>query len=405
VQPLGDRDLLDAYHAHITNDHDFTVEARVLTMNEALSGTAVLLGGQVNIQRDAAVRRTGSFTFLDPDHSLQLDSSTPFEAALFGDRMVQIRHKVEVPGFGVVTAIPFVGPVATLSRDGDVVSVECQDKSSLAIRGTRPYKVGKGMNAVRAIRAILEDRTGETRFRFPSGSRKRLPRAFNVGWADEASPWVICQRIANQVLGMQLFYSCDGYATLRYAPHDAVFTFDADRNLTSLVDAGYDFTDTVNYARVEVGKLAVRFDELPSTHMMSKEALGRNGVPRYLPASESLSAPKKPKLGKKPTAKERRQYQNQLQRYHRQVNNLTQQAKRRANSIIEANRTLSVDLSWSAVPVMHLDADDPVKVVTPDGSVTLRLAEASIPMLAEGDMTCGRQSVLQKTTRRSRRGR
>jgi hypothetical protein len=407
VQPLGSKALTDAYHAHIVGDHDFTVEARVLTMNEALAGQAVLLGGQVNIQRDSSVRRTGSFTFLDPDHALHLDGRSPFDAALFADRMVQIRHTVTVPGFGEVTTIPFVGPIARLSRDDDQVTVECQDKTALAIRGTRPYKVGKGMNAVRAIKAILADRTGETRFRFPVGNRKRIPAGFNgnVGWSDEASPWVVCQRIAKQLLGMQLFYSCDGYATLRRPPHDPVFLFDSERNLTSLVASGYDFTAAVNYARVEVGKITVKTDELPPTHMMSKEALGRNGVPRYLPVSESMSTPSKPKLGKKPTAKERRQYQNASQRYNRQVNNVTQQARRRANSIIEAARTLTADLSWSAIPVMHLDVDDPVGVRTPDGGMNLRLAEASIPLLTEGEMSCGRQQVLKKTSRRSRRGR
>jgi hypothetical protein len=409
VQPLGSADLVKAYHAHITNDHDFTVEARVLTMDEKLAGKAVLLGGQVNIQRDGSVRRTASFTFHDPDHDLALDGESPFEAALFADRMVQIRHKVTVPGFGEVTTVPFVGPIARLSRDGDNLEVECQDKTSLAIRGTRPYRVKKGMNAVRAIKSILEDRTGEQRFRFPTGTRQRLPKSFNVGWADEASPWAVCQRIARQVLGMQLFYSCDGYATLRHPPHDPVFTFDSERNLTSLVDSGYDFTAAVNYARVEVGKVTVKDDALPSRHMLSKEALSRNGVPRYLPVTESMSTPSKPKAPKatkknKVTTKERRHYQRELQKYHRQIRNVSQQAQRRANSIIEANRTLTADLSWSAVPVMHLDVDDPVKVKTPGGAVNLRLAEASIPMLAEGDMTCGRQQVMKKTTRRSRRG-
>ena len=47
-----------SYNAHISSDHDFEMSARVLTMDETLAGHAVLTGGQINIQRDAMVRRT-----------------------------------------------------------------------------------------------------------------------------------------------------------------------------------------------------------------------------------------------------------------------------------------------------------------------------------------------------------
>lgn len=395
MQPLGSKPLMDAYHAHVASDHDFTVAARVLRMDEKLAGHAVLTGGQINIQRDAMVRRTATFTFHDPDFALALDSASPFEGAIFADRMVQIRHTVDVPGFGAVTAVPFVGPIVKLSRDGDLLSVECQDKTMLAVRGTRPFRAKKHMNAVAAIQAILAQRTGEARFRFPKGVRARLSRTYNVGWSDEAAPWVVCQRIARRELGMQLFYSCDGYATLRKATSAPVFTFDAETNLTSLVTAGYDFSEAVNFARVEVGKVHVATDSLPATHQMSKEALGRNDVPRYLPVLDELSAPGRPKKKAKP---------KELKRYRTRIRKLSRQAEDRAEAIIDANKALTGDFKWNAVPVYHLDVDDPVALRTPAGGAHLPFSEASIPVLTEGDMACGRVKVLGANRRRGRRG-
>lgn len=394
MQPLGSADLVEAYNAHISSDHDFEMSARVLKMDETLAGHAVLTGGQINIQRDAMVRRTATFTFYDPDFALALDSASPFEGAMYADRMVQIQHTVTVPGFGDVTAVPFVGPIVKMSRDGDQLSVECQDKTMLAVRGTRPYRAKKHANAVEAIRSILAERTGEARFRFPKGVRARLSRTYNVGWSDEASPWVVCQRIARRELGMQLFYSCDGYATLRRAASAPVFTFRSETNLTSLVTADYDFSQAVNFARVEVGKVHVATASLPSTHQMSKEALERNSVPRYLPVLDELSAPSRPKKKAKP---------NEVKKYRRQVRKLTRQAEDRADAIIDANRTLTGAFKWNAVPVYHLDIDDPIALRTPVGGANLPFSEASIPVLTDGDMACGRIKALP-SKRRSVRG-
>jgi hypothetical protein len=149
-----------------TRTHDFAIAIDIIGLDhtQIRSVTSHTLDGQINVQRDGAVQRTATFTFDDPDHSLHLDADSPWEGAVFADRMVRVRHQVTVPGLGAVTSVPFVGPIVKVSRDGDTISVECQDKASLALTGGPPVKVSKGADAVASIRKIMRDGAGENRF-------------------------------------------------------------------------------------------------------------------------------------------------------------------------------------------------------------------------------------------------
>lgn len=381
MQPLGDRAFLNAYHERLMSSHDAEVTVQVLSLSERVLAQAHLIDGQVNIQPGALIRRTASLTLSDPDHSLGLDPESPWEQTLAENKLIRVRHTIEVPGYGPVTVTPFVGPVASLARDGSTVAVECQDKTALAMRGALPMRIGRGHNAVNAIRDIMADRCGERHFRLPRGIRTRLPWAVNVGWRDESSPWVACQRIA-RMLGMQLLYSCDGYLTLRNRPHQAVITFDEDR-LTSLPTGANDFTGIVNYARVYVGS-GYRAARVTRRNRLSPESLARNGVPHFLPAVEELSAPPRP--GREAKLREVRAYNTKLR-------SLTKAAQAKANALIEPTQT---DLSWSCVPVFHLDADDPVRLVTPEGAIRVAFSSGSIPLGVGGDMTGGRQMTVTR---------
>lgn len=98
---------------------------------------------------------------------------------------------------------------------------------------------------------------------------------------------------------------------------------------------------------------------------------------RYLPHTEDLAAPKPP--GRK---KVKRDQTPPLEvELHGQVTRLLlARAQERAEQILAAQSRLTVDLKWSAVPVFHLDADDPVRLETPEGAVTVRFSEGSIPL-------------------------
>jgi len=380
MQPLGLRKgELDLYHAFILSPHDFKIEVDVLHMDEkhASSATARFIDGQVNLQRDGTVKRTATLTFYDPDHAMRLDGDSPFEGAVFADRMLRVHHVVNVPGVGEVRSTPFVGPVVKVSRDGDQLTVECQDKTLLAVEGCPHKTVKKGRNAVDAIRDIMSDCTGEARFRLPKNTKQRLHRSYSVGWKTEASPWAVCQKIAHD-LGMQLFYSCDGALVLRNKPRSAAITLRQDEALTGPPQSDYDLTNIRNIVRVtglqnKKKHIHIAAVAKPSaSHPMSPHNLGRNGVPRYLPLLIDDSGIKK---GSK--------------------------ARARAKQELDDALPMQVDASFPSAPFFHLDYGDLVRARSDWGSLTIPFTEGSIPLGLTGDASTGAQKRVSKPRRRS----
>lgn len=370
AHPLGlDSDGLTAYFARVFGSHDYRILADVLDLNEKVAGSVELLDGQVNLQRGEGVRRTGSFVLADPDGALNFDAESVWGGSMWADRMLRIRHVLDVPGYGLVTATPFVGPPSVLSRSGGEITVECQDKTALAVRGSRPLTVREGANAVAAIRRIMSECTGEFRFRFPSANRKRLTRDYSVGWDDEASPWTVCQKIARSI-GMQLVYDGDGALVLRRLPSSPVATFTAQRSILELPDTSIDFTQAVNHVRVKGAKGVLATDSLPANHALAPSRLARRGVPRFLPLLIEEDS------------------------YAQQ-----RDAEQRAASEARRASRLGEQIGVSVVPVFHLTSDDPVRLSTPDGDLTVPLAEASIPLGVGGPMTVGTQAWVSRPGR------
>jgi len=143
---------LDAYYARINGPHDFTVEVDVLNMNERLLGQVTFLDGQVNFQRQErdstnGIARTANLVLSDASDLLQVSM---WQGQAFGNKMLRIRHVVDLPGYGEVTAEVGTFVISQPQGDSFELTVELQDKTALAARGTRPYKVRKGKNAVDA---------------------------------------------------------------------------------------------------------------------------------------------------------------------------------------------------------------------------------------------------------------
>jgi hypothetical protein len=384
VMPLGLTGAqYTAYVNTLFSNHDFAISVDVLKLDHTpiRSLTGVTLDGQVNIQRDSAVARTATFSFDDPDHSLHLDADSPWEGAVYADRMIQVRHTITVPGVGAVTAVPFVGPIVKVSRDGDTLNVECQDKTCLAITGTAPVTVKKGMNAVAAIRRIMSSAAGENRFRLPSGINRNLQKAYSTGWHEDASPWAVCSRIAKQ-LHRQLYYSCDGYLSLRTIPKQSLLTA-TGAVITSNPQVDYDATQVNNMVRVSgtmappksktKKKSASAGKESPTTklqavavaapsHPLSPQRLGRNGVPRYMPVVIEGATYKS-----------------------------LAEARQLASDTLDLDLIMTTGVSFDMIPVFHLDVGDVITAQTDMGRVVVRLQEASIPLSVSGDMSVGTQ--------------
>lgn len=404
MQPLGSAALMAAYRERITASHDYDLLVDVLSMNEKPLYPAVLIDGQINIQRDAGVRRTGTLTLLDPDSGLNLDTGSPSKGALFANKMVRVRHVVDVPGFGNVISTPIVGPISRLNRNGATIDIEIQDKTALAILGCPPLTVTKGMNSVAAIVKIMRERTGEDRFRVPSGTRHRLTRNYSVAWPDESSPWAVCSAIA-RAAGLQLLYSCDGYLTLRPRLTQSVFEFGA-LNLTSAVSGDSDFAGFVNYARATAGDKIVRTAEAPVDHPMApgNAEFMRNGVKRYLPSLADVNdpgdRPERPGTKRRKASKAQlKKFGIEMEKYATEVSTARALAQATANSLLAAGLPMNANLACSTVPAFHLDVDDPVKLTTPTDTTILPFSEASIPLVS-GDMSLG---LLRRVSRPGRR--
>lgn len=369
MQPLAAGAKLTAYHQRLQSSHDFQVQVDVLSLDEVVVGTATLLDGQVDIQEDGPVRRTASLTVSDPNGALDFSNGSAWSGThLWVDRLVRVTHVLDVPGYGEVRAVPFIGVPTAISRSGAEVQVSLSDKAALGLTGARPYTAAKGANAASAIRSILTYCTGEFRYRFPAYTR-RLSKAYAVGWSADASPVTVASQIARVELGMQLLWSCDGYATLRPLPSAPV----ADVGyVTDQANSQADFSTLGNYAVVTGGATSKKVGAntvttrpistavAASSSSVSPTRLQRQGVPRYLPIVVDED-------GYKTT---------------------TQTAARAAAEVSNASRQAD-DLSTSVVPMFHLDADDVLTIHYGESSRTVRFHTGSIPLGVGGDMTVG----------------
>lgn len=387
MQPLGLTSSQNtAYLNRLFSSHDYRVHLDVLDMNETPIGSAVLLDGQVNmLSGDNVIRRTATFSISDPTGALDFSGAASWSGStVWVDRLIRVRHVLTVPGVpgGQVTTTPFIGVPSKISRNGADVAVECQDKTALAVRGSAAYTVNKGTNAVGAIRSILQKCTGEFRFRLGSSTR-RLSKPYSVGLTDETSPWTIATRIARSELGMQLIYSCDGYATLRRTPSTTALVVPF---VTDHATSDVDFTSLVNYVRV-LGKVTTSTKKSGSTTVTSTTqpianaqavsgnitptALSRKGVRRYLPlviTEEAYST--------------------------------AAQVKTRATSELAAGSRLDNAPKFACVPFFHADPDDIVRFNVPGNDVTVRLGDVSIP-LGPGEMSVGTVRWVSAAPRRS----
>lgn len=378
------------YFDRLFGSHDFATRVDVLDLNEKPHGTAVFLDGQVNLHAGTTIRRTASLTISDPEGAMDFsDASRWSPRSLWADRLVRVRHILQLPDGTQVGSTCFVGPLATIDRAGADVSVELQDKTALAVRGCPPMTAHKGHNAVDAIRRILRERTGEFRFRFPH-SKRRLSKPYSVGWDDEDSPWAVCTEIARRELGMQLIYTADGFALLRKKPQHVSLR---DVPVTGTASMSADFTAMTNWARA-TGHLFSKTKNLKgggtitTTHQpqaiarikagrtFSPEWLSRKGVSRFWPELVEDDG-----LRKMPAVKDR------------------------ARDTLTDSDRLQDAPALTCVPFFHGDADDLVHGEAPEGGVTVRLGDCSIPMGVGGDMTIGAHRWVSKPPGSTTRGR
>lgn len=321
-----------------------------------------MLEGQVNIDTTAEAVRQLSATFLDPDHSLALDSDAPTDGALYADRMLRAEYGFHVPALGKWVYVPvFTGPLATMARDGGEVQVSCLGKEHLAGgQAWRPMTLKKGMNVGSAIRAILRERAGETEFAFPT-VKNRLPEHYSLGRM--SSPWGAASQLARSI-GRQLYYDGKGVCRLRRPPTGSVFTFDGDVVL-SPPQVTYDLSTVRNTVWVK-GHKAEGKPQITGTatagrsHPLSPWRLGRNGEPRYL-----------------------------VEQVERSNVRSRKEARQLAQRTLRGLLLEGVSVSFDSLPIAHLDPLDTVRIATDEVSLKFVLRQASLPLTHDGSMSVG----------------
>lgn len=374
-----------AYHHYLQGDHDFRVWAEILTMEETPVAEVDLLDGQVNFSDasggETGPDRTASVVLSDLDNALSFGTSFADDptGTIWVNRLVRVKHEVEVPVYGTFTTIVMVGVPTSASQQGGEVALELADKSLLADHGVRPRTYKKGTNVREALVSILRDLTGERKFRIPQ-TKKTLSKPYTVGMGEDAlTPWQAFRRIAGAEMGWSAYYSGDGYATCE--PTSAKKNVVQVEHVLNLPQSGASFTDFANYAKVtsrrkmkntkkqknqgknEPKKKGVTMEfegvaVLPPTHRLSEQSLARHGVPRTLPLVVS----------------------NDNLKDGKEVAEATRQALSNAAVIVS-------EQSLECMPFFHLDRND--LLLFPLGIGAVPLSQGSLPLGTGGNMTIG----------------
>ena len=347
-QKLFEQSLYTGYNLKVT--------VQILDLNHKYISdvSSQLVDGQVNYAYLEPITYSASLTLLDPDNLVGFDTSSPSDNALYADRMIRIVYSVYSELLPRWVDVPiFCGPVTKVNRDDAIMSVECQGKESLVSEPavawiTKTYR--KGTKGVSAIRDLMANKAGETKFDLP-GFGYTLGRDYNL--LTESVVWTFAKSLAGPTNTRQLFYDGRGVLRLRETPTQPVFTF-TESHLTSVPKLDYNHADIRNGVRV-IGEprtlLAYRY--LPPTHPSSSTALGRNGVRRHMMNLVENSDLK------------------------------TQSAvNAEAQRLIDRQTTTEVGFEFESFPIPHLEPGDMFHLSTRDVSLVLTLREYSIPLRA-----------------------
>lgn len=355
-----------AFEATLRSSHERRVEILILDMEQRTLSTIhhTILDGQVVVDSESDVTRSASVTFLDPNRTLNFDTESPDDGAIFLDRMIRIHYCVFVPSLDRWVEVPvFTGPVTSVSRDGAEVSIECQGKEALANQAVwNPYTKPKGAYVVNVLRDLLARRAGENRFDLPS-DRSRLSKAITL--PREANVWEEAKKIAGS---RPLWYDGRGWLRWQNPSNSPVFTFRTGDGGSILTRPSVSYTtdDVKNIVHVtgavpKGSKSAITaVAHAPAGHPLNHGRLGRSGVNRYLVdfvEDDTL------------TTKAR--------------------AQSRADSLLSLQLLQAVEVQFDAMPIPHLEPWDVVTLKTDDYTTDFRMRQFTIPLTSGNPMPVG----------------
>lgn len=313
--------------------------------------TALGVEGSTSINMAGDVQATASASVFDPLGESGLDVVTDLVGVRPPDRLLQVYRGSLVNGEWIDVPV-FCGVITDISRDGDYLTLDAQSKDVLALdKPWKSYTVKKNTLVSEAVKSILGEMTGETRFKVQT-SVEKLGKDVSVT-SDTTALRVVRDLLTN--VGWVGFYDAEGYFVAKPTTTSSVFTFtDGDGGfITSRVSRDYRTDDIVNAVRVvsNYGKTTITGESVvDATHPYSPEALGRNGVGRYMWAE--ITSDVKLDLN---------------------------QAKVRAEEELQKELLDSVSVSFDGLPVPFLDGSDVVRVEAEGVGLDVRLGTMTVP--------------------------
>jgi len=329
--------------------------------------THAFQGGEVIVDADADVTRASTITVLDPAHEYGFDSDTYQGGKLDLTRQLRIWWVMYGGGLGRRISVPvFTGPLTRARRDGSILTLEGQGKE---VRGLTPSRrtltIKKGALRTDAIKVILAERMGETRFDAIPHSTSRLPNDLVVGPKDP--PLAVIKRVAG-ALNCQFFYDAAGVPRLRPFPTRPTWVFESGPggSITGPISTEADLQSVKNHVRV-VGAIP-KGKKTPvsaqatadRSHPLSPWSLGGDDSPMWLIE----------------------EVENENLRTQRECQDLAQK-------LLADGLRLLHDVSFNAAPVPHLEPMDMAQVSTQFEAPTTRLRKFTLPLGLGGDMTVG----------------
>lgn len=338
----------------------------------------MILEGQVDVDTTAEVSRTLTMSIYDRYGAMDIDANSPNQGAMFMDKMIRIHYCIAPPDRSKWFEVPlFTGAITKADGSSNFIGIEAAGKEHLmyvSVWTPKTYKQGKPK--VDAMIDILKD-FGETKFKIKKSDAK-LPK--NVAVNNEKTPWIALNSIA-QSMTRDAFYDARGVFQCRPRNNKRVYTF---KQFTAEPQFSFSVENVINAVRVVGGKpkgakkkITYRI-RASRNHPLSPWKLGRKVdgqiVPRhYMAVLEDNSIKTKA------------------------------EAKKLAKRRLDQGLLESLEASFSAPVVPHLEDNDVVGIETEDFSAKARFQKASIPLVGSAVMTVGYNKRISPTKKKVRR--
>lgn len=196
-----------AFAAALKKSHQIVTKAEILVGGRVSGEIRTLVGGEVQIERNAAVRRRCSVEIADPTGTLVPSSSgsllTPYGNEIKLYRGIRLATGDEYVPLGVFR----ISKVKVSDQgDGLHLAVQGYDRSRSIARGrlTAPYMITAGTNYGTAIQNLI-GYVRPTTFNFVTTTATTPTLTFLEG----DDPWKKAQEMA-EAIGCEIFFDADG---------------------------------------------------------------------------------------------------------------------------------------------------------------------------------------------------